>query len=196
MEAYCLQAILVTDAKKGFHGAAIFEGCEDFREALDFAVFEEPVGKGVDTSLFRLLLGNRTVEAVEKAGETNHMDELVSDNIDREGEELDVWVALDCLSDYMILDADLEVIDVLASPQPLMRAARVAADLSECVVGNFFFPQILQGLDVVAVALPLRSGNLVEIADMLLGDLYRMPQYNNFFCTKGCSFHFVTLLSE
>lgn len=98
-------------------------------------------------------------------------------------------VSLDGSPYHMVLKADLEKITVFTSSEPLLRGCGVTVDLSKRSIGDLFFPQILQGLYVVSIALPLGSGDPVVVADQVFRNLYGMPQDGNLFVSKGNKFH-------
>lgn len=176
---------------EGFHGATVLEGLQDFGKAFDLQILQELIGQGMDPPFLGSFFGRGTVKLVEKPGKTYHMNELMGDDISHEGKQLDVRVTLHSLPDHVILDTDLEKFPSFASPQPLVGRLGIAMDLREGGVDDFLLQQVLQRLNIVAVALPFRCGKFVKIADELFRNRDGLPQDLDLFPAERNPFHFL-----
>jgi hypothetical protein len=134
---------------------------------------------------FGVLLGSSGVESMEEFCEPDDVNQFMSHYVRGKGKKTDFPVALDRPADHVVLDADLEKIPRLASPGLFTGASEISPDLSESVIGDFFFAKVAQALNIIAVSFPLGSRNLVKIAYEFFRNFYGLSQGNDFVCLEG-----------
>lgn len=173
---------------EGFHEAARAESAQDGAHAGDPQILEELDGFTVDSGFFRIPFLFRGIEALEKARKTHHVDEFMGHNVSGQREQRQVGVPAESSSDDVVLQANLEIVAVTAGQGLVPGGEGITADLGEGMVGDFLRMEVLEGLDVVAIPLPLGCGDFVPIADEFLGDAGGFRQDEDFFRIEGNPF--------